>query len=317
MDQALVASRIRLQRRSIIFHSCMSVYSPFTTDSATRAIKDWILEVIFWQWFVGTSIGVVIGYIASKLFRSSETRNYIIDSSFFCLLFPTSYLVCWPWEHTRIPMIAWLDLGQAQPLARMAGSRVKALKTKLPNVLDLLLNSSMLVYFGASIPWHSFTGDLGCGRLVGCLLLILPLQRTPVVLALKKWIPNIKAYSEVLFRGRFGPIGVGALFLAIEARARLETETSRPLPHPPKNSLDKQAIDTVWPVMYFVVLGSVMVHGLSPAILSVVSHFSMHEKESAPLIGEETEHLYGMASDDGRLAHGGPTTGTDNKSDNA
>jgi hypothetical protein len=43
----------------------------------------------------------------------------------------------------------------------------------------------------------------------------------------------------------------------------------------------------------------------------------MHEKEKAPLIDEETERLYGMASEDGRLAQGGPTTGNDSESDNA
>jgi hypothetical protein len=84
------------------------------------------------------------------------------------------------------------------------------LKTKLPNVLDLLLSSSMFVYFGASIPWHSFTGDLDPGRLVGCWVLILLLRRIPVVLALKNWIPSIKTYSEALVAVHFGPMVVGA-----------------------------------------------------------------------------------------------------------
>jgi len=99
-------------------------------------------------------------------------------------------------------------------------------------------------------------------------------------------------------------MGVGGLFLAIEARARLETNTSMPLPHPPKHTPHKEAISTVWPVICFVVLGSIMVHGLSPAVMSVASHFSRHEKERAPLMGQETDRLYGMAPENGRLAHG-------------
>jgi NhaP-type Na+/H+ or K+/H+ antiporter len=173
----------------------------------------------------------------------------------------------------------------------------------------------MFVYFGTSIPWHTFTGDLGPGRLVACLVLILLFRRIPVVLALKNWISDIKTYSEALFVGHFGPMGIGALFLAIEARARLETETSRPLPHPPKHSPNKHAIDTVPPVICFIVLGSIMVHGLSPAILSVISPFSRHVKERAPLIGEETERLYGMAEEDGRLTQSGPATGSDSNDD--
>lgn len=285
-----------------------------TTDSAAMGIKNWILEVIFWQCFVGTSIGVVIGYAANKLLRFSETRNYIMDSSFFVFYFLLAIL-CVGLGSTlgSDDFLVAFGAGTAFGWDRWFAS--KTLKTELPNVLDLLLNSSMFVYFGASIPWHSFTGDLDPGRLVGCLVLILLLQRIPVVLALKNWIPSIKTYSEALFAGHFGPMGVGALFRAIEARARLETETSRPLPHPPKHSPNKQAIDTAWPVISFIVLGSIMVHGLSPAILSVVSHFSRHEKERAPLIGEETERLYGMASEDGRLTQAGPITGSDNESD--
>lgn len=154
------------------------------------------------------------------------------------------------------------------------------------------------------------------GQISRCLVLILLFWRIPIVLALKKFFPDFKTYSEALFAGHFGPMGVGALFLAIEARARLETGTSRPLPHPPQHSPNKQAIDTVWPVVCFVVFGSIMVHGLSPAILSVVSHFSKHEKERAPLIGEETERLYGMASEDGVGNEGGSTLSSENESDN-
>ena len=82
-------------------------------------------------------------------------------------------------------------------------------------------------------------------RLVPCLVLILLFRRIPIILTLKKWILAIKTNSEVYLASDFEPIGVGALFLAIEARARLETQGSRRLPHPPKLSPNKEAIDTV------------------------------------------------------------------------
>jgi NhaP-type Na+/H+ or K+/H+ antiporter len=40
-----------------------------TTSTAGMGIKDWFLEVIFWQCLVGTFIGIVIGYTANKLLR--------------------------------------------------------------------------------------------------------------------------------------------------------------------------------------------------------------------------------------------------------
>jgi sodium/hydrogen antiporter len=118
---------------------------------------------------------------------------------------------------------------------------------KLPSILDLLLNSSMFVYFGAVIRWHKYTGDgaLDSGKLFGCFVLILLFRRIPAILVLKPFIPDIRGWSEALFAGHFGPMGVGALFLAIEARARLKNNTSNPSPHPPKHSPNRDAIDMI------------------------------------------------------------------------
>ena len=94
-------------------------------------------------------------------------------------------------------------------------------------------------------------------------------------------------------------MGLGALFLVIEARAMLENGTSVPDPHPPEENEHKVAIETVWPVVCFVILGSTMVHGLSVAAISVASHFSRRQGERAPLIGQESDALYGMVHGDG------------------
>lgn len=179
----------------------------------------------------------------------------------------------------------------------------KTEETHLPNIIDLLLNSSMFVYFGAIVPWPDFaprriTPDMTAWRLILFLALILFIRRIPIVMALKRWIPDIRTYREALFCGHFGPMGIGALFLAIEARAQLETSTSLPLPKPPKYhspySKREVAIATVRPVVCLIVLGSTLVHGLSVAALSVGSHFSRPKDERAPLIGGETEPLAAM-----------------------
>ncbi len=285
-----------------------------TRSTAGESVKEWFLDVIFWQCLVGTAIGLAIGYIANKLLRFSEARNYIGESSFFVFYFLLA-IFCVGMGSTLGADDFLVAFGAGTAFGWDGWFRKKTVKTKLPNILDLLLNSSMFVYFGASIPWHSFKDTMAPGKLFGCLILILLLRRIPIVLAMKRWTPDIKTYSEALFCGHFGPMGVGGLFLAIEARARLETKTSMPLPHPPKHSPNQEAIDTVWPVICFVVLGSIMVHGLSPAVLSVASHFSRQEKERAPLIGEETDRLYGMAGENDRITQGGSTTRSDSESD--
>ena len=56
-------------------------------------------------------------------------------------------------------------------------------------------------------------------KLVVLGILVLLFLRIPIMMALNPLIPDIKTWREALFAGHFGPIGVGALFVAILARA--------------------------------------------------------------------------------------------------
>jgi NhaP-type Na+/H+ or K+/H+ antiporter len=183
--------------------------------------------------------------------------------------------------------------------------------SNLDHVIDLLLNSTMFVYFGAIIPWDDFNLSwpesptkvlVTPWRLLAVFILILLFRRIPAVLAMTPYMKNIKSWPEAFFCGHFGPMGVGALFLAIEARAQLETDTSEPFPSPPpKGELDsrnERLVEMIWPVICFFVLGSTMVHGLSTLIVSVGLHVKRPDGERAPLIGAETDGLEGMIHSD-------------------
>lgn len=272
-------------------------------------LKEWFLITILWQCIFGTFLGMVIGWVANWLLKFSSQRN---------LIAPPTYLVFYL-------LLAIFCIGVASTLgvddflvAFAAGATFgndgwfssKTAESNLANVVDLLLNSAMFVYFGASIPWSSFASanaesrlaELTPWKLFGLLLLILAFRRLPVVLALKPLIPNLRTWREALFAGHFGPMGVGALFLAIEARAQLETGTSLPLPNIPLPGKlperHQRTLELIWPVICFVVLGSIVVHGLSTLAISVWGHFSRREGERAPLIGAERDGLGGMIHDD-------------------
>jgi len=135
-------------------------------------------------------------------------------------------------------------------------------------------------------------------RLLAAFILILLFRRIPAVLLLKRFIPDLKTWREALFCGHFGPMGVGALFLSLESRAQLETDRSEVLPRPPPPGKligrNQRAVEMIWPIICFFVLGSVMVHGLSTLAVSVGIHVRRPEGERAPLIGGETEGIGGM-----------------------
>lgn len=266
-------------------------------DGVGNVLREWVLITILWQCCFGIFLGLVIGVSANWLLRFSDARDMIGTPSY--LVF---YL-----------LLAFFSIGVASTLgsddflvafgagvgfARDGWFRKRTAETHVTNVIDLLLNSSLFVYFGAIIPWSSFSNvpHLSVGRLLALLALIVLFRRLPFVLALKPWTPDIHTYREALFCGHFGPMGAGALFLAMEARDQLKTRLSLPLPHPtpPYPYPHKMTMELIWPIICFIVLGSTMIHGLSTAIISVGSHYSRHKHERAPFPGGETDALESM-----------------------
>ena len=269
--------------------------------SNEEAIKNWVLSTLLWQCAMGLAIGLVIGDLAYRALKVVDKANHVDKAA--CLAF---YLLMATLSIGIASLLGTDDFlvafGAGYAFARDGWYKKQMEDTHVPELLDLLLNSSMFVYVGSSIVWGQFAPSeylpaMTPWRLVGLLVSILLLRRIPIVLALKRFIPDIRTYREALFCGHFGPMGLGAVFLVIEARAQLETGTSLPKPHPPKESPHKAAIEIIWPVVLFIVMGSTLVHGLSVAAISVGGHYSRRKGERAPLLAQETEPLNSMVHD--------------------
>ncbi|KAJ9636624.1 hypothetical protein H2204_005224 [Knufia peltigerae] len=264
-------------------------------NSTGKAVRLWVTDLLLWQCLVGVVVGMVLGFLANKALRFSEARGFVQESTLFVFYFLMAILCVG--AGSTLGLDDFLVCFSAGATFCWDGwFSTRTAKMKLPDILDLMLNSTMFVYFGSIIPWQLYRHNLTAWRMGCCTLVILVFRRLPAMFALKRWIPDVRTWHEALFVGHFGPMGVGALFLAVEARARLETGTSEPLPHPPLDSPHQDSLGTVWPVISFVVLCSIMVHGFSPLVMSLASHFSRDPKERAPLLGAEEERLYGMAS---------------------
>ena len=151
------------------------------------------------------------------------------------------------------------------------------------SVIDLLLNTAAFVFVGAWMPFDSFsdkTLSLSVWRLICIAVLVLLLRRLPIMIGLFKWIPDIKSFREALFSGHFGPIGIGkpcpscltphyshdtigAIFLSTLAAEILP----RPQ-NPPANQAERLAA-LIQPVVAFMVLCSILIHGLSIPFFSL------------------------------------------------
>ncbi|KZM28478.1 uncharacterized protein EKO05_0005949 [Ascochyta rabiei] len=277
-----------------------------TKASRGDILKEWFLITVLYQCTVGVIVGIVLGHAFNSLFHISHKREMMGQASYLAF-----YLLLAVFSIGLASTLGVDDFLVAFCAGRgfAHGGNAPTADTRLPVVIDLMLNSALFVFFGAMIPWESFNklDSITPGKLIAMLALILLFRRIPVVFAFykAKMLPNVRTTTEALFIGHFGPMGVGALFLAIEARAQLETDTSLPLPHPP-NDLDpkrQRTITLIWPIVCFIVLGSTLVHGLSTLAISLGGHFSRKEGERAPLIGDEREGLHGMVFDEENEEH--------------
>ena len=92
--------------------------------------------------------------------------------------------------------------------------RLETLDDSLQPTIDMLLNVSVFLWFGAVCPWSSFLHNevVPIYRLVFLGVLVLLFRRLPVIYAMHWKIPQIEQKRQALFVGFFGPIGVSAVF---------------------------------------------------------------------------------------------------------
>ena len=134
------------------------------------------------------------------------------------------------------------------------------------SVIDLLFNIAAFVFIGAWMPFNSFENaelTLSVWRLIVIAILVLLLRRLPVMLALYRWIPDVKTFREAVFSGHFGPIGVGAVFISTLAAEAL------PKPENPQEDQVQMLAATIQPIVSFMVLTSITIHGLSIPFFSL------------------------------------------------
>ncbi|KAI0063655.1 hypothetical protein BV25DRAFT_1824218 [Artomyces pyxidatus] len=236
----------------------ISIY--LTTEVSRRtAIGKWFLIGWLYQVILGIILGAVIGFAFSRLMKFTHHKGFIDRESFVA-----QYLA-----------LAIFTIGIASTLgtddllaAFAAGSTVSwdgNFNLQIENevfssVIDLVLNCACFIYIGAWLPFDQFNSpELGItpGRLLALFMCLLVLRRIPPLLMLYNWIPEIRSWKEALFSGHFGPMGVGAVFISTLALNRLEDPQS-----PPQNQQQFLAA-CLQPIVSFIVLGSIVTHGLS------------------------------------------------------
>jgi len=210
-------------------------------------------------------LGAIIGFLFSRLLKFAHRKGFLDRESYVA-----QYIAL-----ALFTVGATNSLGNDDLLAAFAaGSAIswdghfneQTEDDAFSSILDLVLNCACFIYIGAWLPFNRFDiSELGITpwRLVLLMLVILVLRRIPSLLILYRVMPEVSNWREALFCGHFGPIGVGAIFIATLAQSRLNVPQD-----PPSSQQDILAI-ALQPIVSFVVLGSILTHGLSIPFFSV------------------------------------------------
>ncbi|KAH7134876.1 Na(+)/H(+) antiporter 1 [Dendryphion nanum] len=237
---------------------------------AGKAVELWLVEG--WLYFIllGAVVGAVVG-IASMYAVSFSLRRKWIDSESL-LLYPTAlglFVIGVTGCAGLDDLLACFCAGAALNWNGEYLAETLKRHDEVNSCIDVILNFGGFMYIGAIIPWSEFnqpdlTG-ITYGRLASLGVLVLLLRRIPAIMAMFRFMPNtIKTWREALFMGYFGPIGIGAVFYVEHTRhlfPKLEdAETVE----------EENLLRAMGPVVYFLVLFSIVIHGLSIPLLDVI-----------------------------------------------
>ncbi|KAI5863281.1 alkali metal cation/H+ antiporter Nha1 C terminus-domain-containing protein [Durotheca rogersii] len=240
--------------------------------SARETTFHWLVYTVLYECVFGAIYGFLVGYIARHGIKYAEKHD-LIDRESFLVFYFTLALFCAGSGSILGTDDLLVGFAAGVGFSNDGWFSEKTEESHVSNVIDLLINLAYFVYLGTIIPWEMYN-DLSIGlsawRLSVMAIFVILFRRIPVMLLLKPIIPDIKTWREALFAGHFGPIGVGAIFVALLARAELETEHTIPLAQIPEPGTEfYNVILLVWPIVTFMVVSSILVHGSSIAVFTL------------------------------------------------
>ncbi|KNG86244.1 sodium ion/proton exchanger [Aspergillus nomiae NRRL 13137] len=232
-----------------------------------KALKHWFVEGVLYMIVVGATYGALIGFVSRKLLVLALKRKWIENESLSLVPMAIGMLVvgtcgCVGSDET----LACFMAGSFLNWDGLYNSEMQARHDTFNSTLETLLNFGTFMYLGAVMPWEQFHMPhdtvITLPRLLGLGCLILLLRRIPAILLGYRFMPAVcNDWTEALFMGYFGPIGIGAISYVEYAR--------RLFPEPGESDNEINNLTAAMtPVVYWLVFFSILVHGLSVPILN-------------------------------------------------
>ena len=220
---------------------------PAEDGGARRAMALWFGETWGYTILLSVAYGAAVGWLAKELLHWAEERKFVDRESFLVFAISLALFIV-----GTCGMI-----GSDDVLACfIAGNvftwddwfRLETLDDSLQPTVDMLLNVSIFMWYGAVCPWEKFLHNdvVPLRRLVPLGVLVLLFRRLPWVFAVHRFIPQIEEVRQAIFVGFFGPVGVSAIFYLYITLEFLHTMDVGGEPREDLTTLPEAVIVVVW-----------------------------------------------------------------------
>jgi sodium/hydrogen antiporter len=215
------------------------------TDPAAGA-GGWAVLVALGRIAAGAALGLFLGAAAGRLLTLAEERGAMEESSFLAFTVALALLVLGASELLHVNgVLAVFAAGLA--FDNMVGGSERAEEANVQEAVNQFFTLPVFALIGLVVPIGQWL-DLGW-RGIGAAASILLLRRLPALLALRRGLAPVDRWSDALFLGWFGPIGVSAVLYSSEA-------------------LHHTGEETLWPVTSLIICASILAHGVTATPLT-------------------------------------------------
>ncbi|KAI9924552.1 hypothetical protein MW887_006825 [Aspergillus wentii] len=239
------------------------------SGGAGKAMGLWFYETWVYTVILSVVYGTTVGWLSREMLHWAEEKRYVDRESFLVFAISLALFIL-----GTCGLIGTDDLLACFVAGNVFTQddwfRLETLDDSLQPTIDMLLNLSIFMWFGAVCPWSTFLDNsiIPIYRLIFLGILILLVRRMPIVLAMHKSIHQIERLAQAGFVGFFGPIGVGAVFYLSVSR-----EFLRQITVDGKVREDAQEVsEAIYVIVWFLVICSIVVHGLSIPLVKAGYH---------------------------------------------
>ncbi|RFU76283.1 na h antiporter [Trichoderma arundinaceum] len=238
------------------------VGSGATSGGAGDAMGLWFAYTWGYTIILSVIYGAVVGLIAKELLRWAVKHNYVDRESFLVSAISLALFVLGTCGLIGTDdVLACFIAGNA--FTWDDWFRLETLDDSLQPTIDMLLNVTIFLWYGAYLPWTEFRLNtlIPLYKLVPLGVLVLLVRRLPWIFGLHRWIHQITGRHQALFVGFFGPIGVSAVFYLFITLDFIDKFLSDEDGNPRSDVKDLGEMVRI--VVWFLTVCSVVVHGLS------------------------------------------------------